>query len=187
MNNSDQNKQTEQAFDVFLFTTVKVKVPGVVASNHVEAAMKAEESINLHEVLDNKEPSGGVAYVEWDESACSVVLVDVLGADGKYIDGDSQWLDGVEYQPVVDGYTQDEHLARNAKVAQRFYSEVVEYVGDFEGINPDIVVEIFKYQQSILAGTQKDFTFTKEFVRELVETLPSSHTWFDRMIPAVKP
>ena len=78
---------TPLTFDVHLFPVVRLKVPGVLASSHVEAVERALEQVGaeLQECL----ASSGVEYAE----EISHYLVDVAG-DSDYLQ--SRWFYAAE-------------------------------------------------------------------------------------------
>jgi hypothetical protein len=73
-------------FDVHIFTVVRVKISGVEAESHSEAAKKANESVDMNALFNDTDSQGIVT--EWADEH-SHALVDVVG-DTEYTK--SKWL-----------------------------------------------------------------------------------------------
>jgi len=72
-------------YDVHLFTVVRVKVCGVEADSHSEAAKKADEQVDMNALFNDTNQN---VTTEWAEEH-SHALVDVVG-DKEY--SKSRWL-----------------------------------------------------------------------------------------------
>ena len=88
-------------YAVHLYTQVRVKVVGVMASTMSAAMEIAENAVNLHDLLDNKhlevstyalDNGMQVTDVEWAEGPTDFYLVDSINASGQPCCGSSKVL-----------------------------------------------------------------------------------------------
>jgi hypothetical protein len=75
-------------FDVHIFTVVRVKISGVEAESHAEAAKKANESVDMNALFNSERFLTQDVVTEWADEH-SHALVDVVG-DTEYTK--SKWL-----------------------------------------------------------------------------------------------
>lgn len=82
----EDHTQQPGTFDVHLYCLVRVKVPGIVANNHLDALAKAEAQTDLHRVFELSNPE--TTYVEEIPSA----LIDHVGDEDH---SRSTWYDTI--------------------------------------------------------------------------------------------
>ena len=168
-------------YSVHLYPTVRIKVTGIEADSVAEAVAKAEQSVDLHDVLDNPKPAqSNVEHIGWDEGPNSFVLVDPLDQKGEVIHSESQWLDG-DGSPLVDGKTPVERKAEAADAARLFMTELLESVETLTGIaevhGPRTLADLMYLQAAILEGGFIDHYPEESAVAEIVAALPSGERW----------
>lgn len=167
---------------VHLYPTVRVKVTGIEADSPQQAVQKAEDMLNLHEVLDNNGPGvDNVEHVEWDESAAALALVDPLNSHGAVMYDQSVWLDGQTYLPLIDGKTGTEQKAAAAENGIRFMTELLAQYETLTGIADEhgvrTLADLMYLQQAILKGGFIDHYPGESAVLEIVRDLPSGEAW----------
>jgi len=61
-------------YNVHLEVTARVKVVGIEANDPIEAAKKAEESVDLYYLINRENPVYGVECVEWNEGLLGAIV-----------------------------------------------------------------------------------------------------------------
>ena len=168
-------------FAVHLYPNVRVKVTGIEADSVAQAVLKAECSVDLHQILDNPNPRcGNVANIEWDEGQTRYFLVDPLDDSGKVIYSASQWLDA-DGNPLVDGKTTIERKAAAADDAILFMRELLDSVETLDGIAQSYgtrtLSDLVYLQSAILKGGFVDHYPEESAVMHIAGALPSGERW----------
>lgn len=177
-------------YSVHVYTQVRVKVAGIRADDHLKAISAAEGALDLHELLDNLSPRGGITAgvpdtvrvecVAWTEGAPDFFLVDPLMEDGEVDDIKSQWL-GPDLQLLVDGKTTDERKAQRADLAATFMAELLDSVESLTAVaeehGPRTLADLMYLHSAIVKGGFIDHWPNESMVMTLVRDLPSSEAW----------
>lgn len=176
-------------YAVHLYTQVRVKITGIQAESMVKAMEKAENAVNLHDLLDNKQirvstysvgDGATVECVEWAEGAPDNFLVDTLLEDGKVDYEKTGWF-GPDGLPLVDGKTTIEQKAEKADLAAKFMQELLDSVEALTAIaeeyGPRTLADLMYLHSAILSGGFIDHYPGESNVLELAQGLPTGEQW----------
>ena len=176
-------------YAVHLYTQVRVKVVGVMASTMSAAMEIAENAVNLHDLLDNKhlevstyalDNGMQVTDVEWAEGPTDFYLVDPINASGQIDYDNSRWHgpDGIE---MIDGKTTVELKAARADQAAQFMQELLDSVETLTGVAEQYGVrtlaDLTHLHSAILNGRFVDHYPQESQLLQIVNGLPSADHW----------
>lgn len=176
-------------YAVHLYTQVRVKITGIPAETMQQAMEKAEDQVDLHDLLDNKalrvskyDLGNGVAVeaVEWAEGQIDTYLVDLLLENGEVANTGTR-IFGPDQLELVDGLTTVELEARRAEKAVLFMQELLDSVETLTGISeehgPRTLSDLMYLQLAILKGGFIDHYPDESKVLDIARGLPSGEQW----------
>lgn len=177
-------------YAVHVYTSVRIKLEGVLASNHKEAVQIAD-GVDLSELLDrqnigqmvtSKTPGGShelvAKSIEHDEGA-STFLVDPIKENGEVDYNGSKDLDDCG-MPLVHAHTKEVGYDR----AARFLDELLESVETLSAIaeehGPVVLANMLYLHSAIMKGTWIDTDSAEadsQATLDIVGALPSATEW----------
>lgn len=176
-------------YAVHLYPSVRVKVACVEAETALDAAVKAEESLNLGELLLNQNPGRGVEVVVWDEGPTKVAQVDRLLPGGDVDYAGAAEVDLLAGKLLVDGKTEEEAAAARARKAAAFMKELLDTYGPLtrvaDAYGVPTLADLTHLQSAIIDGSPHDaHDWSGSRVLELVQSMPSSDAWIPHLTGA---
>lgn len=172
-------------FNVTLFTEVAVKYSGIEADTPEKAVEQAENSLDLHQVIDcnyvRTFGKAAVEYVTWTEGPYLAASVDPIGANGDVDYSNTVALDSEGQRMSCDHLAPAAHKAQGYERAEKFMNELLNLVETFTEIAEQHGVrtlsDLLYLQNAILTGSHIDLWPDESKVWEIVQVMPSAELW----------